>query len=47
MVERGFLDGYYTDGNTIREAMLETLLSNLLRRLGGQNWQAFLGTRCC
>lgn len=47
MVERGTLNGYYTDGTTIREAMLETALINLVRRLGGQNWKAFSGNRCC
>jgi hypothetical protein len=47
MVERGCLDGYYTDNTTVRDALLETALFNLLRRLGGKNWQAFSGTRCC
>lgn len=47
MVQRGSLDGYYTDGTTTRAAMLETVLFNLLRRLGGQNWKGFPGTRCC
>ena len=47
MVERGTLDGYYTDGTTVRAAMLETVLFNLLRRLSGQNRQAVSGTRCC
>ena len=47
IVELGGLDGYYTDGTTIRAAMLETALFNLLRRLGGQNWQTLSGTRCC
>jgi hypothetical protein len=46
MVERGTLDGYYTDGTTVRTAMLETALFNLLRRLGGQNWQAFHCGNC-
>jgi hypothetical protein len=47
MVERGTLDGYYTDGTTVRAAMLETALFNLLRRVDGQSWQTFSCARCC
>lgn len=46
MVERGTLDGYYTDGTTIRAAMLETALFNLVRRSGGKSWQAVSCGRC-
>lgn len=46
MVERGCLDGYYSDGTTVRAAMLETALFDLVRRLGGQNWQAVCCGKC-
>ncbi len=45
MVERGCLEHRYTDGRTVREVMAQTALYMLIRRSGGQIWQAPTG-RC-